>query len=216
MNQLYPVLSKAVLPTFKRIVLLATVSLYGFVANAQTLSLRASLANDKVSLVWSNSQDRNMSHYSIERSYDNKKFEQVALLFTAEDQSVTGSYSYKDPVKNTTAAVIYYRLKMVDKDGKFKYSSITSVRRENGNDTVMISAYPNPVVDELFITVPQGWQNKTVNGQLLNSNGSIIKTFNIQQNATIGMSDVPAGTYYIKVANEKEISTQTIVKRNSR
>ena len=30
------------------------------------------------------------------------------------------------------------------------------------------------------------------------------------------MSDVPAGTYYIKVASEKEISTQAIVKRNSR
>jgi hypothetical protein len=180
------------------------------------LNFTTQLANEKVWLSWSGNQEQNVSHYTIERSYDNQKFEQIALLFPAEDNSTVNSYSYKDPVKNTTAVVIYYRLKLVDKEGKFKYSSIRSVRQGNVNDTVKVSAYPNPVLNELHISVPQEWQNKTVSGQLLNTNGSIIKTFNIQQNATIGMSDVPAGTYYIKVANDKEISTQTIVKRNSR
>jgi hypothetical protein len=216
MYQLYPVLAKTALRAIKRIVLLVTVSLYGFVANSQSLSFKTSLAKDKVSLVWSNSQDGNMSHYSIERSYDNKKFQQVALLFPAEDNSIAGSYSYKDPIKNTAAAVIYYRLKMVDKDGKFKYSPIRSVRMASVNDTVKVSAYPNPVMDELHISVTREWENKTLSGLLMSTNGSVIKTFNIQQNATIGMSDVPAGSYYIKVANEKEISTQAIVKRNSR
>lgn len=180
------------------------------------LNFTTRLANEKVWLSWSGNQEQNVSHYSIERSYDNQQFEQVALLFPAEDNSTVNSYSYKDPVKNTAAAVIYYRLKMVDKEGKFKYSSIKSVRMGNVNDTVKVNAYPNPVLNELHISLPQEWQNKVVSGQLMNSNGSIIKTFNIQQNATIGMSDVPAGTYYIKVANEKEISTQPIVKRNSR
>lgn len=180
------------------------------------LNFTTRLTNEKVWLSWSGNQEQNVSHYTIERSYDNQQFEQVALLFPAEDNSTVNSYSYKDPIKNTAAVVIYYRLKMVDKEGKFKYSSIRSVRQGNVNDTVKVNAYPNPVLNELHISVPQDWQNKTVSGQLLNSNGSIIKTFNIQQNATIGMGDVPAGTYYIKVANEKEISTQTIVKRNSR
>ena len=180
------------------------------------LNFTTQLANEKVWLSWSGNQEQNVSHYTIERSYDNQQFDQVALLFPAEDNSILNSYSYKDPIKNTAAAVIYYRLKMVDKEGKFKYSSIRSVRMGNVNDTAKVNAYPNPVLNELHISLPQEWQNKTVSGQLMNSNGSIIKTFNIQQNATIGMSDVPAGTYYIKVANEKEISTQPIVKRNSR
>jgi type IX secretion system substrate protein len=180
------------------------------------LNFTTQLANERVWLSWSGTQEQNVSHYTIERSYDNQQFEQIALLFPAEDNSTINSYSYKDPIKNTGAAVIYYRLKMIDKEGKFKYSSIRSVRMGNVNDTVKVNAYPNPVINELHISVPQEWQNKMVSGQLLNSNGSIIKTFNIQQSVTIGMSDVPAGTYYIKVANEKEISTQAIVKRNSR
>jgi hypothetical protein len=67
-------------------------------------------------------------------------------------------------------------------------------------------------MNELHITVPQEWQNKTVSGQLLSISGNIIRSFSIQQSATICMRDVPAGTYYLKVVNGKEISTQTIVK----
>jgi hypothetical protein len=180
------------------------------------MNFTTQLTNEKIWLSWSSNQEQNVSHYSIERSYDNQNFEQIALLFPYENLSGVNSYSYKDPVKNSAAVVIYYRLKLVDKDGKYKYSPIRFVRPGNGNDTVKINAYPNPVMNELHISVPQEWQNKAVSGQLMNTNGGIVKTFNIQQSAIIGMSDVPAGTYYIKVANEKEISTQTIVKRNSR
>ncbi|THU34041.1 T9SS type A sorting domain-containing protein [Niastella caeni] len=175
------------------------------------LSFTAQLVNDKVSLIWSTSQEINVSHYSIERSIDNKNFDQVALLFTYDNPSIN-SYSFKDPIKNITGSVIYYRLKMVDKDGKYKYSEVRTVRINGASERVKITAYPNPVVNELHISLPQEWQNKTVNGQLLNTGGSIIKTFNIQQAATITMSDVPAGTYYIKAINGNEISTQAIVK----
>jgi hypothetical protein len=176
------------------------------------LNFTAQLVSDKVWLAWSTSQEVNISHYSIERSYDSKSFEQAALIFPAEDPEAINNYSYKDPVKNAAGSVIYYRLKMIDKDGKYKYSEIKTVRLGNGPDSARIAAYPNPVVNEVHISLPASWQDKMVNGQLLSISGSIIKTFNIIQSATIGMADVPAGTYYIKVVNGKEISTQTIVK----
>jgi hypothetical protein len=181
---------------------------------AKLANFTAQVANEKVWLTWSTSQEQNLSHYCIERSYDNKNFEQAALLFPADEITGLNNYSYRDAIKNSAASMIYYRLKMVDKDGRFKYSETKFVRLGNGTDSVKIAAYPNPVVNELHISVPQNWLNKTVNGQLLNTNGSIIKTFNIQQNAVLAMSDVPAGTYYIKVVNGKEMSIQPIVKRN--
>ena len=176
------------------------------------LSFTAQLVNDKVWLAWSTSREENMSHYSIERSYDNKTFDEAALLFTADNPLPVNNYSYKDPVKNVTGSVIYYRLKMVDKSGKYNYSEVRSVRLGNATESARIAVYPNPVGNELHISLPPDWQNKSLNGQLLSIAGNIIKTFNIQQSATIGMADVPAGTYYIKVVNGKEISTQTIVK----
>jgi len=176
------------------------------------LSFTAQLVNDKVSLAWSTSREENMSYYSIERSYDNKTFDEAALIFTADNPLPVNNYSYKDPVKNVTGSMIFYRLKMVDKNGKYTYSEVRSVRLGNATDSERIAVYPNPVANELHISLPAGWQNKSLNGQLLSLAGNIIKTFNIQQSATIGMADVPAGTYYLKVVNGKEISTQTIVK----
>lgn len=176
------------------------------------LSFTAQLVNEKAWLAWSTSREENLSHYSIERSYDNKQFEQAAIMFPAETPSTINNYSYKDPIKNTTGTVIFYRLKMVDKNGKFKYSETRTVRLGNGSDTTKISAYPNPVVNELHLSVPQNWQGKTINAQLLSTSGSVIKTFNLKASAVIPMTDVPAGTYYIKVINGKEISTQPIIK----
>jgi hypothetical protein len=176
------------------------------------LSFTAQVVSEKVWLAWSTSKEENVSHYAIERSYDNKTFDQVALMFPAEDPAAINNYSYKDPIKNTTGSVIYYRLKMIDKDGKYKYSEVRTVRLGNGSESTKISAYPNPVVNELHIAVPQDWQNKIINAQLLNTSGAVIKTFNLKSSAVIPMADVPAGTYYIKVINGKEISTQTIVK----
>jgi hypothetical protein len=176
------------------------------------LNFTAQLVNDKVWLAWSTKQEENVSHYSIERSYDNKTFDQAALIFTAESPAPVNNYSYKDPIKNVTGSLIYYRLKMVDKDGKYKYSEVRKVRLGTGSDSAKIATYPNPVVNELHISLPQDWQNKSLNGQLLSFNGSIIKTFNIQQAVTIGMSDVPVGTYYIKVVNGKDTCIQTIIK----
>lgn len=176
------------------------------------LSFTTQLVNDKVWIAWSTSQEENVSHYSIERSYDNKTFEQAALMFTVENPASINNYSYKDPIKNVTGSVIYYRLKMIDKNGKYKYSEVRTIRIGSAGDSAKITTYPNPVVNELHITVPQGWEHKTVNGQLLNSGGSIIKIFNMQQAATIVMTDVPVGTYYIKLVNGNEISTQRIIK----
>ena len=197
--------------------LFIALTIYSAVGVSQTIkenelvNFTAQVVHDKVWLAWSAKQEENVNYYGIERSYDNKEFDQVALMFPAEDPAAVNNYPYKDPITNTPS-VIYYRLKMVDKEGKYKYSEIRMVRMGNSNDPAKVTTYPSPVVNELHISVPADWQDKTVNCQLLNTGGSIIKTFNIQQTATIGMSDVPPGTYYIKVANGKETSTQTIVK----
>lgn len=134
MNLLFLAISQTALAAIKRLVLLVTVLLYGIATKAQSLSFTASVVNDKVSLVWSNSQDQNLNYYSIERSYDNKNFKQVAMFFPQEDNTTTVNYTYKDPVKKAAAAVIYYRLKLVDRNGKFKCSSIIPVHPGNGNN----------------------------------------------------------------------------------
>jgi hypothetical protein len=178
------------------------------------LSFNAGLVNDKVSVSWSTSHEENVSHYIIERSYDKNNYDEAALIFAAEAPKPVNNYSYKDAIKNTAASVIYYRLKMVDKDGKYKYSEVRTIRLEKAGESAKITAYPNPVVNDLRIKIPSGWQNKAVKCEVLNTNGQIIKSFTIPQGsaiATIALNHVPAGTYYVRGSSGKEISIQPII-----
>lgn len=182
------------------------------------LNFTAQLVKDKVSLSWSSKQDDNISHYFIERSYNNETYNQVALVFTAEASDEVNSYSFKDAV-NTSASVIYYRLKMVDKGGSCKLSDVRAIYIEKPGDNAKISLYPNPVTDNLTISIPQSWQNKAVTCQLLNASGHIIKSFTIQQAGqieSITMTEVPIGMYFVKAISGQETSTQPIMKSANR
>lgn len=182
------------------------------------LGFTAKLVNEKVSLSWSTSKEENVNHYIIERSYNNKTYEQAALVFPAEVAQAVNNYMYQDAIKNTAATEIYYRLKMVDKDGKCTYSDVKMVKIAESAQTARIISYPNPVVNDLHISLPQSWQNKSVNCQLLNAAGLVIKSFAIQQaglTATINMREIPAGMYFVKAISGQEMCTQTIVKSSN-
>ena len=182
------------------------------------LSFTAKLVNEKVSLSWTTSKEENVSHYIIERSYNNETYDQAALVFPAEESQAVNNYMYQDVIKNTAAPVIYYRLKMVDKNGKYSYSDVKMVRLSESTEAARITTYPNPVVNDLHLSLPQSWLNKTVNCHLLNAGGLVIKSFTIQQagsTATINMREIPAGMYFVKAISGKEMCTQTIVKSSN-
>ncbi|HEX6913830.1 MAG TPA: T9SS type A sorting domain-containing protein, partial [Chitinophagaceae bacterium] len=66
----------------------------------------------------------------------------------------------------------YYRLKMVDKDGSYRYSAIVTVQVKE--DAGSLSVYPNPVRNELVISSAV----KTT-AYLFDGNGKLIRQFNI-------------------------------------
>lgn len=88
------------------------------------------LKKNKVWLNWSTQEEQAVNYYSVERSYDKKEFKQVAIVFPHEADAGTNNNSYNDPIKNTTASVIYYRLKLVDRNGTYKYSEARTVHKQ--------------------------------------------------------------------------------------
>lgn len=90
------------------------------------LDFTARPENKKVKLNWTSTDEVNVHHFDVERSDNFKKFYKVGNV-PAKGNATAGSnkYAFEDAQKN--AKTIYYRLKMVDQDGSFKYSSIISV-----------------------------------------------------------------------------------------
>ena len=104
---------------------------------------------------------------------------------------------------------------MADMDGRYKTSDIRIVRIGKSADAVKVIAYPNPVVNDVRVTIPQSWQGKTISYQLSNASGQIIKSYTVQyasQTEVIAMSQVPAGMYIMRVMNGNETAVQSVVK----
>ncbi len=104
------------------------------------LDFRLSALDKTVGLIWSTTQEINNDHFEIERSIDGIKFANIGKVAAIALSSTINNYSFSDklPVKGTG----YYRLKQVDKDGKYAYSSVKQVYF-NGTKTSTV-LYPNP------------------------------------------------------------------------
>jgi len=179
------------------------------------INWNAVYANNNVTLKWITTMERNASHFIIERSFDGVEYSDITVLFTAGNSDINVNYSYTDKVPAGNSGIIYYRLKMVDMDGRNKTSDIRIVRIGKSAEGVKILAYPNPVVNDIRITIPQNWQGKTISYQLSNSNGQLLKSYTVQyagQTEVISMSQVPAGMYIMRVTNGTETAVQSVVK----
>ena len=169
-----------------------------------------------VTLTWKSSEEINFSHYILEHSPDGNVYTTTSLVFGAGENGSGAQYKYIDRSVAGRSGIIYYRLKMVDIDGKETYSPTRIIRLGEEKQSISLTTYPNPVTSELRITLPSSWQNKEVSIELYTINGQKIKNFktsNSSQTETIIVSDLAKGTYFIKAICERETAQQKIIKQ---
>jgi len=109
-------------------------------------------------LRWITSDEKDFDRFDIQRSADAKNFETIGTLsgqkIAIETVSNQGdhalhTYTFTDKFPVTSS---YYRLKMVDLDGTFKYSGIISIE-SSVERAVVGSFYPNPSSGQVFMDV---------------------------------------------------------------
>ena len=180
-------------------------------------SFTAQLNNSKVDLKWITSTEINASHFVIERSYNGSDFSDIATVLAFGNTTDEKSYQFADNSFASDKMVVYYRLRQVDADGKQDYSSIRIIRTgKQTQNTVTILTYPNPVNNELRITIPNNWQGKKVTYEVVNANGQTVRkaeTASSSQTETMNMSPLSRGFYVVKVSYNGETAQQKIVKQ---
>ncbi len=168
----------------------------------ELLSFSAGLDNGKASLWWSTSNEINASHFEIERSTDAATFINIGSM-AAKNTVNINSYSFID---GSITDKSYYRLKMVDKDGKYTYSGIVMVNKKTLQS---ISIYPNPVKDKLVLNHAVADANTTVT--ITSLDGRNIAAGKLQAGATstsMNVNNIVAKGVYLLVVtsvNEKAV-----------
>lgn len=160
------------------------------------VSFTAELKDNKTQLTWKTENEINTKYFEIERSSNGHDFAKVAV----ENAIGTGSNNYQIFDANPHTGNNYYRLKMVDKDGKYSYSSIQVVRIPT-NGKFEFVMYPNPAKDVLTI-VPAGTASP-IQVSIFNQHGQKVLDKIISPSTTvIPISNLPKGVYFIQLISE--------------
>ena len=156
-------------------------------------------ASKTVLLNWATSNELNSEAFTVERSADGINWKPIIKVAAAGNSQVKTQYSAED--KQPYNGVSYYRLLQTDRDGKYNYSAVQTVKLNTGN-TELTMVYPNPVSHQLIIKAdPQ--ELKTV--QIFTNTGANLtgKVKIISNNGSamvLDMSKLPASVYTIVTA----------------
>jgi len=173
------------------------------------LNFTASKTDKDASLQWTTANEKNVAYFELERSWNGLEF-----AFIGRKEALNGSsnqYTAKDLLSKMVSRlsnITYYRLKMVDKDGSYRYSNIVSLK---WSETVnsFVSLAPNPFSDYVQISTRSGIRQV----QVLDANGKTLLLTNNVPNGRLKLSLLPAGMYFIRVFTSEGISTQTLLKQ---
>ncbi len=167
---------------------------------------------DKTNLLnWTTAQEINVDRFEIERSSNGREFSKIGIVRSELAVGSVHNYSYTDnnpfasPLSNSVGegpGVWYYRLKMVDKDGKFQYSPVRQIT--TNNSPLTISIYPNPAKDNLQVQIDSD-KKTALQLIVLSGDGKTLLSKSITASEgcslqSINISTLPKGSYLLKAS----------------
>ncbi len=142
-------------------------------------------------LTWQTSQERNSSYFEIQHSEDSQNWTALGTVSAAANSAGNAGYSFADLAERYGTQ--YYRLKMVDIDQSYAFSTIRQIKLEA---TGMISAYPNPVIDRFLI----GSREVLTSVKVTDLTGrTFLEILNPTPGQEFNLKNYPGGIYLIKV-----------------
>lgn len=170
------------------------------------IDFKAVKINTGIRITWVTAKETHFKNYEIERSADGTLFNKIAVI-AGKNQP---NYSFTD--RNLpNSKWVFYRLKMIDLDGKFSYSKIVSVRLSNNLSNALV--YPNPTADSFTIQLKNPLAAKS---SLLITDlaGRTLSTQHLpaaQNSIPVNVRQLPAGRYFLTISNDHEFIKESFV-----
>lgn len=116
------------------------------------VSFTGAFKNNATNLNWISENQTNLAYFDVERSTNGADFTSLTWKNATGGNTGRQLYSYNDDLTFAGGSTFYYRLKMVDVDGSFKYSNVIMIRKSD-NMSDQLSITPNPVKNAANATV---------------------------------------------------------------
>lgn len=148
------------------------------------LSFAGKIIDENILLNWTTANEANTDYFIIERSVNGLSYSNDGTINAMNSPSTIHNYQYQ--VKNTVNGLNYFRLKMVDQDGKFTTSNVLSFRL----NATTIRIYPSVTNSVINVYNPNAQKI-----MLYNATGQYLQNLLSGQN---DISHLPSGIYFVK------------------
>ena len=181
------------------------------VLEANIISFTARSVNDKAILRWTNSKEKNVKSYSIEKSSDGKNFTAIGTINPNKNNGEV-SYEFEDPYE--IEGLTFYRIKIYANDNfQFLYTDIVSLNN-NAHFNLSVS---NPFNGSIKLQTTTS-QKGTLETELFDAWGKLIKSkkfivdkgFN--KNLIEGLQNISAGFYFLRLKLDGRSIEKKLVK----
>jgi hypothetical protein len=171
-------------------------------------SLRAAADKNNVVINWTTATETNNSGFFVERkTAKNTEWTQAGFVEGKGTTTQINSYSFVD--KGLAVGTYTYRLKQVDLDGTFEYSSSIEVEVTAPQEYTLYQNYPNPFNPATTIeySLPEK-SNVTIS--IYTALGELVKTLVNEsveagyQKSTFDATNLPSGTYIYQIRATSE------------
>lgn len=178
---------------------------YGSALPLNLLSFTGRLTEGKTELSWNTANEVDTKHFEIERSGDGYSFTKIANV----EAVGRGDNHYNTIDAKPQHGNNYYRLKMMDKDGKFIYSSVVLIRVAESKpfDFVM---YPNPAINELRII--SATDNTALKINIYNQQGQKLTSKSVPAAGVISIKHLLKGVYLVQVISGQGVKVKKLIK----
>lgn len=185
------------------------------------LSLSADLSNDKVMLNWSVLSSKEIDHFELERSTDTTgSFSKWAIVNQKLVLNQPNKFVNADNITGISQSILYYRIKIIGKNGEISYSNVIAVRLKNLNLSAL-RITPNPASRYVCLKF-MGEKNSEVKVRMFDNSGRMV----LQQTETIleergavlvnGLERFERGMYTIQVSVNGQVLSDKVLLDNSK
>ncbi|GMU90785.1 MAG: hypothetical protein AMXMBFR49_29900 [Chlorobiota bacterium] len=169
---------------------------------------------NKVALQWTTETETNNMGFEIERRYKHGDWKTIAFSKGSGTSTKRIYYGYDDH-EPKAPAILYYRLKQIDYDGRFSYSNEVEVILGEVPENYSINQnYPNPFNPSTKVSFSLPEENEIVI-RVFNTMGELVKEINRgilshgYFDQDIEMGDSPSGIYFCQVFCTNTVSGRT-------
>lgn len=188
---------------------------YGFPLAARELKATVAIIETptQCNVNWYTTVEQNTSYFEIERSTDGITYTKVATKQANGNTTVKTYYNTVDDISNVNSqAILYYRIKLIDIDGKASYSNVITARPSKKEGVL---AYPT--LFENAITIEYNTDaDAYIHILFTDAVGKLIQdqyadlTIGFNKIDITNLESIAKGNYYIKINNETTIETYVI------